>query len=102
MVAQGQVATARYRQMGGWSSMVVAVLVLASLFNTAVTNAIGGAVQTEPTGMLTLQSELPTPFVQSGIHEGSNRGLSPATACWPTATACARAPLWSSRTRRSG
>jgi hypothetical protein len=54
-MAQAQVTTGRCRQVAGWSSLIAAALLLASLFNAGVTSGSGGIEQTAPTGMVPAQ-----------------------------------------------
>jgi hypothetical protein len=79
-MAQPQVTTGRCWQVAGWSSLIVGALLLAALFNAGVTNGTGAVRQTPPTVAVPAQVALTAHSEQSGIHEGTNRQLSPATA----------------------
>jgi hypothetical protein len=64
----------------GWCGLIACTLLLASLFNVAVTNGTSAIEQTGATGSLRMDAMTHAPFVQSRIHEGTNRHLSAATA----------------------
>jgi hypothetical protein len=66
--------------MAGWSGLLVGALLLAWLFNAGVTNSTGAVGQTPPNVTVPAQVALTAHYEQSGIHEGTNRQLSPATA----------------------
>jgi hypothetical protein len=110
-MAHAQVATGQYRQMAGWSGLLVSGLLLAWLFNAGVINATGGVRQIPPTVTVPAQVVLNAHYEQSGIHEGTNRQLSPATAALadgddvragvladPPAATCTTQPLYAGRT----
>ena len=78
-MGQAQVKMGRFRHAAGWSSLVTGALLLAWLFNAAVTNGLGDVERAEPTGALPAQGLLHAPSVQSGIYAGPDGHLSPAT-----------------------
>jgi len=60
-MTQAQLTTGRYRQVAGWSSLVVGAHLLASLFNAGVTNGTEDVIeQTAPTRIL------PSPALADG------------------------------------
>lgn len=79
-MAQAQVSMGRSRQATRWGSLIAGVLILAWLFNAALTNVLGDVEQAAPPDALPAQGLLHAPSVQSGIHAGPDRHLSPATA----------------------
>jgi hypothetical protein len=80
-MAPAWATTAQYLQVAGWGGLIAAVLVLTSLFTAVVTiGTAEGLEQTTSATMIPLHSALSAPHVQSGMHEGTNRAVSPATA----------------------
>jgi hypothetical protein len=77
------VTTGTCRQVAGWSSLITAALLLALLFNAAVTNGTGGAEQMAAMDIFPARDPPHASSVESGIHEGTNRTLSPPTARLP-------------------
>jgi hypothetical protein len=63
-----------------WGSLLGSSFVLASLFNAAVTNGLGGVSEVPPTVTRPAYGAFEQQYDQSRIREGTNRHLSPATA----------------------
>ena len=62
-----------------WGSLLGSSFVLASLFNAAVTNGLGGVSEVPPTVTRPAYGAFEQQY-ESRIREGTNRHLSPATA----------------------
>jgi len=63
-----------------WGSLLVSSFVLASLFNAAVTNGLGGVSEVPPPVTRPAYGAFEQQDDQSRIHEGTNGHLSHATA----------------------
>jgi hypothetical protein len=66
-------------RLASWSGLIATALILASLFNSAVTTAMGEIEQATPGGVIPAEEARDGRFPQSGLHEGT-RTLTPATA----------------------
>src|SRR5690349_9488969 len=78
-IVRAWVTTRTCWRVAGWGGLIAGTLLLASLFNAGVTNGTSAIEQTDATGSLRVDAMTHAPFVQSGIHEATQRHLLPTT-----------------------